>query len=69
MIRKSVQSSNIVSIGYDEVLYVLEVEFIGSGIYQYADIPKEIYESFIKADSVGKFFYANIKGKYSYSKI
>ena len=65
---KPVSSSNILSVGYkNEKLYV---EFSNSGLYEYTNVPQEIFESFIAASSVGKFFYANIKkGPYPYKKI
>lgn len=69
MNRKKVTSSNIISVGYDGKTETLEVEFIRSGVYQYSDVPKDVYEDFIKASSIGKFFYANIKEKYSYNKV
>jgi len=61
MERIKVVSSNIKSIGYAELTKTLEIEFTKSGVYQYKDVPKEIYEGFSKAESIGKYFYANIK--------
>lgn len=61
MDRISVSSSNIDSIGYDEIEMVLEVEFLNGGVYQYFDVPLEIYEGFINADSHGKFLRAHIR--------
>ena len=69
MIRKSVKSSNVVSVGYDEDNKVLEVEFIRSGVYRYSNVPKRVYENFLKADSVGKFLHTKIKGVYRYTKV
>lgn len=68
MVRKSVKSSNIVSIGYDEVNAILEVEFARSGVYKYFNVPKKVYEAFLNAPSKGKFLFSNIKGKYKFSK-
>ena len=66
MIRKAVKSSNIVSIGYDEDDGRLEVEFIRSGVYTYFDVPKKLYERALKAPSIGKFIWANIRDKYDF---
>ncbi len=68
MDRIHVQSSNIVSIGYDEKSEVLEIEF-SNGIYQYFDVPQDAYEDFINAPSVGNFFQKNIKVKYRFIKV
>ena len=62
-----VESSNIESIGYDEGN--LYVKFHNGGTYQYSNVPEDIYFQFLNAESKGKFLHANIKGKYSYSKI
>lgn len=65
---KPVESSNIRSIGYDESKADLHVEFKGSGIYIYHDVPKEVYDGFMAAESKGNFLAKNIKGVYSASK-
>ena len=71
MERKPVESSNIKSVGYDEVTKTLEIEFKGSGVYQYKGVPKEIYEGFSKAESIGKYFYAKVKSnrEYKFEKV
>jgi hypothetical protein len=58
---KSVISSNISAIGYDEEAKELHVSFNKSGTYIYSNVEPKIFESFISADSKGKFFLANIK--------
>ena len=67
MIRTNVESSQIASVGHDGEL--LEVEFKGGSVYQYADLPADTCAKMLASESVGKFFYANIKGKCRYRKI
>lgn len=43
MERISVSSSNIKSIGYDQETETLEIEFNSKHIYQYYNIPFNIY--------------------------
>lgn len=69
MIRKSVSSSNIASIGYDEVTSTLEIEFLNNSIYQYFDVPQHIYQGLMNAGSHGQYLAQNIKGVYRYSKV
>ena len=69
MNRQSVDSSNLASIGYDEENEILEIEFNHGGIYQYSDVPKDEYESLMNADSLGSYFYHNIRGEYDYVKL
>ena len=69
MERKTVQSSNIASIGYDEKSSTLEIEFLNNSIYQYFDVPEHIYKALMQADSQGQYLAQNIKGVYRYSRI
>lgn len=69
MERKPVTSSNIASIGYDENTSTLEIEFLNNSIYQYFDVPQQIYQGLMQADSHGQFLAQNIKGIYRYSKV
>ena len=69
MERKAVDSSNLASIGYDPSNKTLEVEFHSSGVYQYHDVPQNIYDEFVAASSKGKFLNAHIKDNFRYSKI
>lgn len=69
MIRESVQSSNIKAIGYNPSSCILEIEFKKSGVYQYKDVPKDVYQDFINATSHGSYFHRHIKGRYSYIKL
>jgi hypothetical protein len=69
--RHEVESSNIASIGYDPETQTLEIEFKRGGVYQYSDVPADVWEAFQAAESKGKFFHAEIKkgGGYEYTKV
>jgi hypothetical protein len=69
MKREFVKSSNIKSIGYDVNLKILEVEFYQSGIYQYLDVPENLYKELMSALSKGSFFYSRIKNYFLCKKI
>ena len=69
MNRKSVTSSNIASIGYDETSETLEIEFKNGGVYQYFDVPQGVYNGIMSASSHGEYLAHNIKGHYRYSKV
>ncbi|WP_428033424.1 KTSC domain-containing protein [Amphritea sp.] len=69
MNRDYVVSSNIASVGYDEATETLEVEFINSAIYQYYNVPINIYESLMRESSKGQFLHAYIKNIYPYSRV
>ncbi len=59
-----VESSMIHAIGYDKEKRLLEIIFVRGGIYQYANVPPEVYEGLLKAESKGQYFLANIRDVY-----
>lgn len=69
MKRKSVESSNIKSIGYNESKRFLEIEFSRGDIYQYLDVPVKEYINLINAESIGKYFWTHIRNIYGYKRI
>lgn len=69
MQRLKVESSHILSIGYDLKTRILEVEFPENRIYQYSDVEPRVYELFKDADSYGEYFYAHINKHYRYKRV
>ncbi len=70
MKRKSVNSSAVKSVGYNEEKRILEVEILETGrTYQYKDVPLEEYISFIEAPSLGLYYNKIIKDKYEYDEV
>ena len=67
--RVPVDSSNIRSIGYDFDTQILEIEFLSGGIYRYSNVPSNIHDELMAADSKGRYFAANIKEQYTTEKI
>ena len=61
MKRQSVESSNLASVGNDAENQILEVQFKHGGVYQYFDVPENVYEELMNADSHGQYFDRNIK--------
>jgi hypothetical protein len=47
----------------------LKIEFNNGQVYEYSNVPSEIYESLIKAESQGKFFNEQIKQNYQFSQL
>jgi len=69
MQRQPVTSSNIAEIGYDNELQTLEIMFKTGISYQYFNVPKHVYEQLQNADSVGKYFNAQIKGHFQEARL
>jgi hypothetical protein len=61
-----VTSSQIKSVGYaSNTLYI---EFTKGTVYSYASVPESFFEALKKAESVGKYFGSEIKGKFGFVK-
>ena len=56
MERIPVTSTTMSSIGYDLGSRTLEIEFTGGAIYQYFEVPEEIYQGLLNAESKGQYF-------------
>jgi len=67
--RVIVSSSNIASVGYDAEKQILEIEFQHGAVFQYFDVPKEVYDDLMQAASIGSFFMYNIKDEFKSQKI
>ena len=69
MERYSVASSNIASIGYDADVETLEIEFLNGSIYQYFNVPQNMYDQIKQAGSKGRFLNTYIKNAYPFSRV
>jgi hypothetical protein len=69
MRRQPVSSSNVSEVGYDEGRRILEVLFTTGSIYQYFDVPPQIYAELMRAGSIGQYLNSNIKGNYRYARV
>lgn len=69
MERQPVTSGNLAEVGYDNELETLEVQFRHGGVYQYFNVPAFMHGRLMTADSLGRFFNAEIKGHYPEAKL
>jgi hypothetical protein len=70
MLRTPVTSSNLASVGYDPTNRVLEIEFLSGSIYQYFNVPENIYSGLMQAGSHGSYFDAFVKkAGYRYARV
>lgn len=72
MDMKPVTSSQIQGIGYDEASQTMAITFIkNQKEYHYFSVPKTVFDGFFERPevSVGKYFEANIRGKFEYKAI
>lgn len=69
MQMQQVKSTQIESVGYDVAKKKLRVKFQRGAMYEYSDVPAETYTQFTAAESAGKFFGAQIKGKFPFERL
>lgn len=67
------ESSQITGFGYDAASQTLAIQFPGRGVtpgsvYHYAAVPPTVFAEFQAAESKGKFFGSQIRGRYDYEK-
>jgi KTSC domain len=69
MERKTVTSSALSSVGYDPETKVLEVGFPSKAVWRYADVPQEVFDRFMRAESLGRFFASDIRANYKAERV
>ncbi len=57
-----ITSTNIASARYDDTSKTLEISFRNGGVYQYFDVPFQVWQAFKSAPSQGKYLVSNING-------
>lgn len=67
MVRQPVISTNVYSVGYDNG--VLEVQFLNGAIYQYFNVPFEIYRHLVSFTHPGTYLARAVKGRFRYQRI
>jgi hypothetical protein len=71
MEMQAVTSTDVSEIGYDYESATLRIRFLKGGIlYDYYNVPEEIYLGLMNAPSIGQYLNVYIKkGGYPYAKI
>jgi len=68
-ISVEIKSSNLKSASYNTTTKTLTATFNNGSIYEYYELPWEIFTKFRMSDSQGKFFSTQISRTYKYKKI
>lgn len=67
--RIPVVSTNLRSVGYNNVNEILEIEFTNGSVYQYFGVLQNIYVELMQAESHGKYFYAFVRDRFEYQQV
>ena len=68
-INISIRSTNLKFASYNTLNKTLTITFNNGSIYEYYDVPWEIFTKFRMAESHGKHFNMNISKNYKYKKL
>jgi KTSC domain len=64
-----VESSVLQAAAYAEGQALLYLLFRSGEVYRYFDVPRWQYQEFLAADSKGRYFGRNIRGRFRYERI
>jgi hypothetical protein len=65
----TVESTTLSTVGYDENLKQMHLEFCSRAVYLYFSVPAAVYEALLDAPSKGRYFNGTIRGRYPYRQI
>jgi KTSC domain len=65
----TVDSTTLATVGYDEDLKLLQLEFCSRAVYLYFSVPAAVYQALLGAPSKGRYFNGTIRGRYRYRQI
>lgn len=57
------------SVGYDTQNSRMRVKFTDGSLYSYANVPEEVYNKLLDAESIGRFMREYVIGVYEASRI
>lgn len=63
--RKKTRSKVIENVCYDQASGTLTVRFRGGPSYAYVHVPAEVYQSMLAAESMGRYYSNEIRGRFT----
>ena len=64
-----IESTNLTKTDYDTISKKLIVEFKNGTLYEYEEVPHQLYTQFRMSQSQGSFFSKNIEKNYKFKKL
>ena len=61
-----VESTTLATVGYDENLERLQLEFCSRAVYLYFGVPSAVHQALLDAPSKGRYFNQTIRGRFPY---
>lgn len=63
-----VKSSNIASAGYNPYTRKMYIKFHRGGVYEYSEVPEQVWDEFMKAESHGQYAHRHIYWTFPYRR-
>jgi hypothetical protein len=64
-----VVSSQLAEVGYNPETQTMRIRFTKGQLYEYDNVPEQIYQGLMTAPSIGSFFNANCKWNFTYRRL
>jgi hypothetical protein len=65
----AVASTTLLTVAYDHIGNLLQLEFRGRAVYHYFGVPAAVHEALLGAPSKGSYFNQAIRGRYPYVRV
>ena len=59
----------VTSVGFDEAVSAMEIEFAGGAVYRYFAVPAAVHAALMDASSKGVFFNRHVRAKYPFARV
>jgi len=65
----AVASTTLLTVAYDGIRNLLQLEFRNRAVYHYFGVPAAVHETLLDAPSKGSYFNQAIRGRYPYVRV
>ncbi|MGA2105641.1 KTSC domain-containing protein [Methanoregula sp.] len=69
MERLPVKSCILRSVGYDDTMKNMEIEFHSGLVFQYSGVPSKVYSDLVSSTAVGKYFSEKVRNRFRAKQI
>lgn len=59
----------VYAIGYESETRTLDVVFLSGGIYRYHNVPEEVFQGLLAAESKGRYMWARVIDVYPFERV
>jgi hypothetical protein len=62
-------SKMLAAVAYEPEPRTLHLRFRSGEIYSYFEVPEDLYQEFLQAESRGRYFLSHIRGRFRYQRL